>query len=103
MPALTVDFFCVEDGDIIVMKQVDAYAAEDKYDQLIRTKVSKENMAASIIAIVSTKINWWLTSHHVGQEAFTGYAPSKVCKSRYGDGPGGRDLFYMIGHCMVIN
>lgn len=89
--------FSGADGDVILMLATNDLTEVAQYDDEIAKRITVENMRTALTVVSSTKINWWMMNHHVGQEDFSGYA-HKVCKMYYPKYTGGKELFHQLGH-----
>ena len=59
-----------EDGDWRVFNGTLPSKKPDGFDGTV--EINK--VQAALTMIIATKINWWLTNHHTGQGAMSGYA-----------------------------
>jgi hypothetical protein len=64
----------VDDGDSIAVNLNSLLPMKESERAIIQPLLTVSKLKTALDIVVSTKINWWLTNHHTGQGALTGFA-----------------------------
>lgn len=81
------------DGDWLIDDPAIEYMAVDP------DEVTYIDAQRALTIMIATKVNWWLTNHHTGQQTMSGFV-RKVIKTHYGQMETHESLWMDIAHMM---